>query len=92
MKQWKDHAFWKLWQLIIAVFTASQWVLLVMFLFAFVNVSEPCDGQPDFDVLDQVHGLVINYLIFTLIATFCHCTFICAVVEIQRRMWSGAQW
>ena len=67
--------------LVVARFTGTEFY--VQF------ISEPCDGQPDFDVLDQVHGLVINYLIFTLIATFCHCTFICAAVEIQSRMWTG---
>ncbi len=49
----------------------AQFVFLIQFLVNYGDISEPCDGTPDFEELTKIHTFIIITLILTAVVCFC---------------------
>ena len=49
----------------------AQFVFLIQFLVNYGDISEPCDGTPDFEELTKIHTFIVITLILTAVLCFC---------------------
>ena len=62
-----------------------QLVFLIQFLIGYADISDPCDGMPDFEQLTKIHTfIIVNFILYIVL---CCCT--CLAMSAQAAMMSG---